>query len=109
MVRFFLTGMVEKLIITSLYYRKEHKDKMKYMNVEDLEKNICKMLNVIGKCNGIASVLDKEAHVVCLSREEHRELSETLYLLSDEKVADEIREALAEPISEAVYLEGNRI
>ena len=80
---------------------------MTTINATNLRKNLFEYLNQAIEHNDVINISTKTGNAVLLSEEDYSGLMETIYLFSNPKTAQDILEALAEPIEEGTeYVPG---
>ena len=76
-------------------------------NATNFRQNLFDYLNQVAIYNDVINVNTKNGNVVVLSEEDYSGMTETLYLMSHPKTAQEILAAMDEPIEECTeYIEG---
>ena len=80
---------------------------MTTINATNLRKNLFEYLNQAIEHNDVINISTKTGNAVLLSEEDYSGLMETIYLFSNPKTAQDILEAMDEPIEEGtVYVPG---
>lgn len=76
-------------------------------NATNFRKNLFDYLNQAALYNDVINVTTKNGNVIVLSEEDYSGMMETFYLMSHPKTAQEILDAMNEPVEDGTeYIEG---